>query len=97
MQNEATFIRDLPANEGDTRKLWKLSKPVEFEDGRTVYVITEAVCSEWGGRTSILPADSAGEVIKWQNLYGSYSGGADHERAFRYAGWASNGQPMECP
>lgn len=72
--------------------LWRLPKPVEYEEidyyrgiyetKKTSFVVTSATYAMFSGpETYIFPADKDGNILSWGELDGSYRGGLNHERA----------------
>jgi hypothetical protein len=84
----ATFVRDVEGFAG-TARLWKLSEPVSYEEGKTTdRVITSATSVMFtGAETYIFPANAGGVVIDWLEMPGSFRGALNHEAAITRAGW----------
>jgi hypothetical protein len=84
----ATFVRgELDGWRGDAR-LYRLSKPVRYEDGRTDHVVVSAVNVAFSGpETYIFPAKPDGTAIDFGSMKGSFRGDLNHRRAIKNAGW----------
>ena len=83
----AKFMKQLSDFTGDAR-LYQLSDFVDYDEGKTKYIIVSAVVAPYSGsETYIFPANKKGEVIDWGELDGSFRGGLDHEQALRNAGY----------
>ena len=75
------------------QQLYKLDRPLTFRDRddkiqRTLYVISSfnhpAIIDAGGtAETYIFPANELGEIIDWSELYGSFQGAHNHDRAMR--------------
>ena len=87
---KATFVKDIQNNRS-SEKLYRLSEPVETDDGDTTeYVVISALASAMDTgmpETYIFPADSDGNITGWGEMDGSYRGGTSHEKAIADAGW----------
>lgn len=94
----ATFVRDVEGWTGDAR-LFRLSKPVPYEDGATEYVIVSAsggpaeAWSIWGNtpETAIFPSDAEGRRIG-SALREPLEEAEDHAAAIKDAGWTLAGE-----
>jgi hypothetical protein len=92
----AMYARDMEGGEGDAR-VYYLNQPMKYHvydwsDGgnlvehETLYVVVSAVQNEWVHETCIFPSDGS-EVTHWGELYGSFQGDCDHEKALNDAGY----------
>lgn len=91
MKGHATHIRVLTGFTGDAR-LYRVEPPVEFEDRDGTTKLTDHVVVSATAvlrpETYIFPASSAGKVLDWLELEGSFQGGLDHEHALNRAGYS---------
>ena len=85
-ENTARFTKNLDWR-GDAR-LFELSYPVNYGEGKTNFVAVSAVDDIYSGpETYIFPTKEDGEVLDWCELNGSYRGGLDHKQALNDAGY----------
>jgi hypothetical protein len=84
----ATLI-DLDLNWRGDARLFKLSEPVEYDNGETEYVIVSA-CDTFdrGPETFIFPAREDGAAIDYGEMGGSIRGEMDHALALANMGFA---------
>lgn len=91
----AAFVRRLSRGAGEMR-LYRLSVPLPSNRGVDAdaphahyehVVVSATVVPYSGPETYIFGADSAGKIIDWAELSGSYRGGLDHAEALRGAGY----------
>lgn len=84
-----------PEANGD-QKLYRLTPPMpgwepwsdDEKQAHWDYVVVSAVNAMFSGpETYIFGADSAGEILDWSELDGSFKGALDHEQALRNAGY----------
>lgn len=91
MNMEARLIKTIPnKTHGGEMRLYKVKPLVEFRGETTDHLMVSAIPLAFDtGRpeTYIFPANSAGEIISWGELEGSFRGGMDHEKALRDAGY----------
>lgn len=86
----ATFVRKAPSSWTGDARLYRLSEPVQFNEGKntTFYVVVSAANALFSGpETYIFPADKSGECLDWLELDGSFEGSFDHELALNRAGF----------
>lgn len=79
----AMFIKDVHGMRGEV-KMFRLDPPLY---GNQLVVVSAATVPYSGPETYIFACDGQGKVTDWMELDGSYSGGLDHERALRQAGY----------
>jgi hypothetical protein len=87
MSKTATLIgRAAGSMAGDARH-YRLSEPLEGNE----YVVVSAVEHHVGFfpiiETYIFPADETGKVTNWGELFGSFKGDTNHEKALNGAGY----------
>ena len=88
----AQFIKEMNNFKGDAR-LYKLSKPIHFDDEKTNYVIVSGANAMFSGpETYIFPSDKDGKILDWGELPGSFRGSIDHETAMLGAGFEIIGE-----
>jgi hypothetical protein len=83
----ARLVKDMgPSGSGAEQRLYRLS---DTELSSTGYVVVSAVAVPYGGgpETYIFASNAEGEIDDWGELNGSFSGGLDHEKALRGAGY----------
>lgn len=83
MQNIATLITDnLPHFRGHAA-VYHCQPPLNGYN----YVVVSAVHNADVHETYIFGSDNKGEILKWQELDGSYKAGVDHAQALAIAGY----------
>jgi DNA repair protein RadC len=90
--NQIVATRISRARTGLDAWVYRLSSSIRFEirgqQEETTFVVVTSVRMDGEEQTLIYPSDEAGDVLSYNELPGSYSGGSDHEKAIRGAGWA---------
>jgi hypothetical protein len=78
-----------PKSQNDEVRLYELSEPVEYADGRnTRFVIVAAINGILTGpETHIYPATKSGNVLDWSELPGSVQGEMNCDTALQRVGW----------
>lgn len=83
----AKLIKPLEGFTGNAR-LYELSEPVEYNGGKTLFLVASATSAPFSGpETYLFPADSDGEVLNWGALPGSQRGTLDITQTLQDAGY----------
>ena len=81
----ATKVKDLEYHNGP-KAIYKLSHTLNGFD----YVVVSAVLAPYVHETYIFGCDENGEVIKWEELFGSTRDVFDHKTVLNNAGYEVN-------
>lgn len=93
----ATYIRSVKRNERLDQRLYRLFPPLahaeyphDDDECRREYeyvIVSAARLLDGAEETFIFPSDESGVVTCWLELYGSFKGARNHEKALKRAGY----------